>query len=453
MSITVRTEPNSIQPIYTDYKWQYSSDLYNLINFKYKINFDTYVSGTTFTTTDTFERYPEPNTYATFNLRKYLSSKFESDYFYDNRNNNNSIQPNPLETKFRLRIQEEFAYQFTYGNNTDSGVSANSTKFYNLYDLKLTNLDNIAPVFTVGAVIEIIDNSNPITNDLALNGIYTVLAVGSDYIVINAVYDPSRTYYSGSVLWSDRRQVVNSATTYTSSTFTALNSCNTNSNKHIYTSLQSNSNLRVNSLLMLPIIVGKTVKVMTDESVPVELFNDVLTTGTTGNGLLVYKTPTTPKKIKVIVYNNSSSVLEELPLNIEDKCTGRFNTVTLYFLDRSGAFIPFYFDLVNIKSIQTTNSNWKSLNEFGRTQKNQIDTQVTEQYQLTTDWLTDKESDLFEELFTSNYIWMDYGVGETIVYQKVLIVDKQTQVKKTHNNKLFNYQINVEISSEKFLLQ
>jgi hypothetical protein len=449
--ITELNTPNDTFSIYRDYNWKYSSDLYNLINFKYKINFDTYVSGSTYTLTDTFERYAEPDTYATFNLRKYLSTKNNPDYLLQNIGGFNSIQPNPIQTKFRLRIQEEYAYQFAYGDETHTGVSANPTKFYNLYNLRLTNMSGIAPMFTVGSVVEIIDNSNPITNDVALNGIYTVLFVGPDYIVINAIYDAGRTYFNGSALWSDHRQIVNAATTYTSTTFTSIASCKID-NQHIYTSLNSYDNVRINSFLMIPILDGKSVQIWTVEEEPNLLFASDITTDNVGNGLLCYVVPSTPVQIEIMVFDVDENLIGDFFLNIIDKCTGRFTPVVLYFLDRSGAFIPFYFDLVNIKSIQTTNTNWKSLNSYGRSQKNQIDSQVIEQYQLNTDWLSDRESDLFEELYTSNYIYMQDD-SDDAGFVKVLISDKQTQIKKTHNNKLFNYQVNIEIAREKFINQ
>lgn len=451
MALTILNQPNQIFPIYTDYNWVFESNLKDLINFKYKINYDTFISGDTFTLTDTFERFPEPNGNSTFNLRKYISSKIESDYFINNLGAFNSIQPNPIESKFRLRVQEEYAYQFPWGDDTHTGVSENPTKFYNLYNLRLTNMDNTTPLFSVGSVVELIDNSNPLTNENSINGIYTVLGLGPGYIVVNGIFDPGKTYFSGSILWSDHRQVVNLGTTYTSTTYTSLNSCQKDTGKHIYTSLIDNSNIRINSSLMLPIIDGKSVEIWTVETSPTELFNENITTGTSGNGLLCYQILDTPMTIRITVKDAGEGILEEMDLHIVDKCNGRFTPVVLYFLDRNGSFIPFNFDLVNIKSIQTTNSNWKGLNQSGRSIKNQIDSQVTEQYQLTTDWLTDIESDLFEELFESNYIYMQDNSESG--FSKVLIIDKQTQIKKTVNNKLFNYQINIELCNEKFINQ
>lgn len=455
MSLTILSQPSTYFSLYKDYNFKFISDISNVINFKYKINYDELI-GNTYSLVDTFERFPEPNSACTITLRNYIASKIDSDYFPANYTLNNSIQANPLKKNFRLRVQEEFAYQYPWGefNSTggtiSNGVSANATKYYGLYNLKLTYTNPTtpaSPLFQVGSVVELIDNSNPITNVNAINGIYSVLEVGLDYVVVNGVYDSTKTYYTGSILWSDHRQVTNTATTVTTSGFTALNSCITDNTKNIYTSLYSGATLRTDSLILIPIMSAKTVTVTNG----ITLFSGTTTTGTTADGLLVYKTPSTATTININVIDNSGTTLSTLNLNVIDKCEGRFKKTTLQFLDRSGSFIPFYFDLVNVKSIETTNTNWKGLNDYARSVKNQINSQMTEKYQLTTDWLTDKESDLFEELFTSNYIYMFFENSSTP--QKVLITDKQTQIKKTVNNKLFNYQINIELSNEKFLLQ
>lgn len=541
MALTKIEEPVGNINLYTNYAFEYHSDIYDVINFKYKIEFQEYitksttifdgynsngayfgtgatgnlisssvftgvttqigdkvivgnltgatyangtyyinsatttgtiiyVTGTTifsgFTegtpyfkitglrtnweTIDTFERFPEPSTNVRFDLRKYISSGIDSDYFYANYAKANGIYDNPLDRQFRLRISEEYAYQFPWGIftstgfQTGNGVSANTPKYYNLYDLKLTftyPTQQQAPIFKVGSVVELLDNG-PSTNTDSINGIYTVLEVGTDYVVVNGVYDSTKTYYSGSILWSDRRQITNTATTYSSVTFTALNSCNEDGGK-LYTSLPTNYNLRCNSVLLIPVIDYTGITVTNGATT---VFSTA-TTATTSS-LLKYIIPCTATTVGINVTGVSGGT-DTRSFNIIDKCESKMKKSTLYFLDRKGAFIPYYFDLHDTKLADVTNTNWKGLNSDNRSVKYQIGTQVSEKYKLTTDWLNKAENTLFEELTQSSYIWMDYE--NSGIMQKVLIIEKSFEYKNVNREKLFNYTITVEVAKEKFV--
>jgi hypothetical protein len=455
MPLSVINEPSSVFPIWTDYYYQYSSTINSNINFKYFIEYQEY-NGTTWSTIDQFARFPDPDGTTTFNLRKYLSAKVESDYFLQNYNSANGLYADPLEKVFRLKISEEYAYQFPYGifdssgTQIGTGVSANSTKYYGIYDLKLTYTsavvgDTHTPIFEVGSVVQIIDNSNPITNLASINGIYTILEVGINYIVVNGVYDESKTYYTGTVLWSDHRQIINPSTIYTSGTFYALNSCNENGN-HIFSSLPDYYTLRTNSILLIPIIGFKTVNIYNGATLLLTAAGS-----SQGNYLLRYKLPSTAMTIYINVSDGSGTSIENKSIIVSDLCNPRFDRVDLYFLDRKGSFTPFYFDLMNIKTLNIVNNNYKSMDQYGRTNKYQIDTQVSEQYKLTTDWLSVEQAKLFEELVESAYLYMFYEGSS--VPQKVLIVDKQFETKRIQTTRLLNYQITVEISKEKYIQQ
>ena len=455
MALTTIQEPSSVFPIWTDYYFKYNSSINTNINFKYFVEYQEY-DGTNWNTIDQFARFPDPDGTTTFNLRKYLSAKVESDYFLQNYNLSNGLYADPLERVFRLKVSEEYAYQFPYGIfdsagvQIGTGVSANSTKYYGLYDLKLTYTsavtgDSHTPIFKVGSVVQIIDNSNPITNADSINGIYTILEVGIDYIVVNGVYDSTITYYTGSVLWSDHRQIINPSTIYTSGTFYALNSCNENGG-HIFSSLPDNYTLRTNSILLIPIVGFKTVNIYNGATL---LFSGV--GSSVGNYLMRYKLPSTAMTIFINVLDGSGTSIETKTIIVSDLCNPRFDRVDLYFLDRKGSFTPFYFDLMNVKTINITNNNYKSQDQYGRTNKYQIDTQVMEQYKLTTDWLNVDQAKLFEELVESAYLYMFYEGSSTP--QKVLIVDKQLETKRIQTTRLLNYQIVVEISKEKYIQQ
>src|ERR1017187_10140794 len=160
--LTVINEPSQYFSIYKDYNFKYNSDINSVINFKYKITYDEFVSGTIYNNVDTFERFPEPDGTTTFNLRKYLGSKINSDYFPNYYSLSDGLYPNPLNKNFRLRIQEEYAYQFPWGifngsgTQIGTGVSPNLTKCYGIYNLKLTYtnpLGQASPLFQVGSVI------------------------------------------------------------------------------------------------------------------------------------------------------------------------------------------------------------------------------------------------------------------------------------------------------------
>ena len=456
MALTVIHEPsNRYINIFTDYFFEYHSSISDIINYKYKIDYQEQ-SGGLWSTIDTFARFPQPDTNIKFDFRRYLSTKRDSDYFLDNYNQSNGIYFDVLCKDFRLIVSDEYAYQFPWGifdssgNQLGTGVSAHSYKYYNAYDLKLTFTypgSAQQPIFQVGSVVELIDNSNPLTNANTINGIYTVLEIGLDYIVVNGTYDSTITYYTGSVVWADKRQVVGTGTghTYTSSTFTAVNSCKEDTGM-LYTSLPSiGYNLRANSILLIPAIQYSAATITNNGSTVLNI-----TQSATTNSLIRYQIPTTASTVGISIRGNSGTT-DSRTFNIILKCDSKFKTVTLNFLDRNGAFIPFYFDLTNTKQLDVLNNNWKGLNSNNRAVKYQIDTQITERYQLTSDWLNDAENALFEELFASNYIYMFYEGSITPV--KVLITDKSLQKKRTQTQKLYNYTLNVEVAIEKFTNQ
>jgi hypothetical protein len=246
-------------------------------------------------------------------------------------------------------------------------------------------------------------------------------------------------------VWADKRQITNSATTYTSATYNSLNSCNEDGGM-LYTSLPSSGyNLRTNSNLLIPVIQYSALTVSINSSINLNITQTAIT-----NNLLTYTIPSSATTLDISV-TGASGTTQIKSFTVNDKCENHFKKVTLNFLDRNGAFIPFYFDLANMKSLQVTNSNWKGLNSNNRAVKYQIDTQLVESYKLTTDWLNEAENSLFDELFTSNYIYMFYENSSTPV--KVLITDKQLQKKRTATEKLFNYTLQVEIATEKFINQ
>lgn len=457
MAITVVNEPSQHFSIWKDYYFKYSSSISATINFKYNIQYQELVtiSGTpTWVTQDTFSRFPDPDGSTTFNLRQYLSTQTVQDYFPANYSLADGLYTNPLNNKFRLIVQESYAYQFPWGifNSSgvqlDPGVSASSTKYYGLYDLKLTFTypgASQTPIFIKGSVIELIDNSNPTTNPDSINGIYTVLEVGINYIVVNGIYDAGKTYYSGSSLWSDHRIVINSSTAYTSGSFISINSCS-NDDRYFYTSIGGSYTLREGSVILIPIENMYGIQIW-DEDISDYILDDRLSV--TGDALFKWTVPNNLHSYQIYVIDSDENVVDTIDIKVIEKCESKYKKTTLNFLDRNGAFIPFYFDLLNTKQLSIVNSNWKGQNTYGRTTKYQIDTQLNEQYQLTTDWISDKESDLFQELFASSYIWM--YLENSSVPQKVLVVDKQLQVKKIQNQKLINYQLIVELANEKFI--
>ena len=451
--LTTINEPNSSFSLYNDYYFEYHSSVNEKVNFNYIYTYQE-LKGLTWSDVQSFDRFANPIGNLKITLRDYLSTKFESDYFQTHFPLV-GIYDTAIVKSFKLKIQESFAYQFPFVNLNSSGVeigtgvTKNSTKINGLYDVKLTYSktggSSITPIFTVGSVVEIIDGSDPSVIDptKGLSGIWTILEVGIDYVIINATYDSTHTYYSGSVLWSDRRRIIDASTQYISSPFTFIN--NVSVTRNIQTAAPTYYQLRSGTKISIPIL-----NIPADSQINIYVDGVLVDTyfPSQTNIQLDYVVPV-GSLLTIEVYNGGTDTYyDTFNFSILDKCESWIKKTTLYFLDNQGAFIPFYFDLIKTRNVEITNKNYKTIDETGRTYKYQSDTIKVVKYELNTDFLDEATSLYFEQLLECPYVYVDFDNVHTI--QKCLIVDKSQSIITKNNKRMIQYKLNIELSKTEF---
>lgn len=143
----------------------------------------------------------------------------------------------------------------------------------------------------------------------------------------------------------------------------------------------------------------------------------------------------------------------------------RFPGVRLFFLNEYGGFDSFNFMLADRRSYSTMRESYRRQPDNRRTGYDatsrrfealtrNFNTEVTEKYKLTSDYLTDTEAALLVELLTSPLIYMQVdaaGYGGT---GNVLIpVDVKTStydLKKTALDKMFNLELDLELTYQNY---
>jgi hypothetical protein len=430
----------------------------------YKVEYLEY-NGTSYSTVEEFENFPNPSGNVILNLRSYLETKFDNDYLMST-SLSNGITNTYISKDFKIKVSETYAYQFPFVelDSLDAvigtGVTQSSVKYNILYDTKLfyskVGSSVITPIFDKGSIVEIIDetptnNTNP---KIGLLGQWTILDVGVNYVVINSTYDASRTYSNGSILWSDRRRVESVDTTYLSGTFSCIN--NQSLTKKISTNAPDNYELRPGSIINIPLNnlpIGGSIKIYKDTT--------LLNTYTYDKAFkhLTYNIPSltsglTSQTLYIRIYNSSDSLVEEKPFKIYEECEATIKKVELYFIDEAGSYMPYYFDMKNQKSIEVQNNTFLTYDKYGRTTKRQINQIKTIKYEINTKFMDELTSKYMEELFQSNHIYMRYenkALESVIDLEPVIIVEKSTQINTKNNKRLLSYKLTIEKSKKEYI--
>lgn len=127
----------------------------------------------------------------------------------------------------------------------------------------------------------------------------------------------------------------------------------------------------------------------------------------------------------------------------------------LYYLDRAGNILHFNFEL---QSQQTINkkTNTVRLNPAilrgGTTysanledrEKHVVSTDMNKTMTLSSNWITEIQSEILEELFSSPIVWIKDSINTR--WYPVTITDTSYKLNKHANESLFNYNVNVEYS-------
>jgi hypothetical protein len=165
----------------------------------------------------------------------------------------------------------------------------------------------------------------------------------------------------------------------------------------------------------------------------------------------------TTTEYRVFVRGQSgATIIKPKTFKIDRKCAP-YEKVQLVFLDALGSYIPYGFKMKKRENLQMSRQSWgqhygrypKSsnywqYNSFDRG-KTTLDTVVTEIWQLTTDWLSNTDSEFMVKLLQSPDVYYIDEVGTTLA---VNITNTEVERKKTLNDQIINYTITVELSQK-----
>jgi hypothetical protein len=141
---------------------------------------------------------------------------------------------------------------------------------------------------------------------------------------------------------------------------------------------------------------------------------------------------------------------------IVDECS-RFEDYQFLFLDRFGSYLPLHFNLLSRKNVNINksnyNSNWgeynPSTNSWGYNKNDviikRLNTEVTEQITVNSDWQTENMSNMINEMYASPIV---YHIDENNVMRAINILTTSYTVKTKLNDKLINHTFTFEYTNK-----
>lgn len=138
---------------------------------------------------------------------------------------------------------------------------------------------------------------------------------------------------------------------------------------------------------------------------------------------------------------------------IQNICS-KYEITRLYYLSRSGRILYKQFSLASSKKSNKKTNNVRLRKDrvvSGIMTANLYDRDVHEVSNVTTytntlisDWITEYQSEMLQELFDSPIVWQHDGIN----YIPVTITDTNYEYKKHASDKLFNYTVNIEYNTQ-----
>ncbi len=157
-------------------------------------------------------------------------------------------------------------------------------------------------------------------------------------------------------------------------------------------------------------------------------------------------------EVRVDFFDSTATRINRFSYVFTDICT-KYEDYIIYYLDRTGNILPFHFEKVSRETTNlTTNKvllNKDTLNvvtgqygsrEFQR-ESHIVSTLEENTLTLNTNWITDAQSIRLKEMFTSPQRWVLIDG----LYYSCTLKDSSYEVKKSVNDKLFNYTITVDL--------
>ena len=179
----------------------------------------------------------------------------------------------------------------------------------------------------------------------------------------------------------------------------------------------------------------------------------ILTTSTYGYGIK-------------ITYSNGGSNYETPEIRVKVACTNTRTTMPLHFMNRLGGYDSLHFTLVNKQAINVVSkefkrSDWVSTGNGTMSNSSPFDgskynagrikysTEQTTSYILRSDWMNEKDYTWAKQLIASNDVYVSIKEDNSYEWQTYPVIIKTTnwQEKKRASDKMFNLEIEMELSN------
>jgi hypothetical protein len=154
---------------------------------------------------------------------------------------------------------------------------------------------------------------------------------------------------------------------------------------------------------------------------------------------------------KIALLNSSSAVIATKTIYIDSDCSF-YDTFRLHWLNKLGGWDSYNFRKLSRQNEDIERKQFKKFqnlnyNKYDRLKTNYY-TKITDKITLNSDWITDLQAEVFEELITSPAIYLERGVSTFVA---VNVIDSSYEQKKAVNErKLFNLTLDIEYSYERY---
>jgi len=469
--INILNQPQYLVPAYNPIVFKFSSPNYNNTNFRYLIDLYNEKNDDLIAS---FKLSPQVDGTGYIDLSKIIGNEVSVDF-----NTEEILIEDAINTylNFKTNIGAEYSEVW----NFDDVLNYTGDTVFDGY-VQLVN-SNLNPyTFTAGTQITISSNAS---NEY-INGLHSVVKVIDDYsFIIDMIYpDTPITITSGSVTYANNRKTKYSNIVELSG-FTAFNGVRAwndfiNWKSIEYTILDPFLTPRRQSpyfLTNLP-LSGFQMTYSQDmwlnfyglysgTTFKLTWFDSLSNTGTNGTVLNynnVSQLAAGPTQLGIseladwyefYLTNESNDVLTKVyRVNLDKRC--KIEDYEILFMDRMGSLLSYAFPLRAIekgtierqqykKNINYTLNQFNYLNAYDITDRgtSNINVTVTKTLELNTNWMSEENSLLFEELLTSPYTWIKIQ-GK---YYACIINDKEFEVTKQKNKRLIRKTITVTLAN------
>ena len=154
---------------------------------------------------------------------------------------------------------------------------------------------------------------------------------------------------------------------------------------------------------------------------------------------------------KVDLLNSVAAVIATKTIYIDSDCSF-YETFRLHWLNKLGGWDSYNFRKLSRQNEDIERKQFKKFqnlnyNKYDRLKTN-YHTKITDKISLSSDWITDAQAEVFEQLITSPAIYLE---RDTSTFIAINVTDSSYEQKKAVNErKLFNLTLDIEYSYERY---